>query len=44
MIKITIEVEKNNTVGNVIHACMLQLYLKAGLKIFYKKGEEYVQR
>ena len=44
MIKITMKVEKKNAVDNVIHACMLQLSLKSVLKIFYKKGEEYLQR
>ena len=44
MSKITTEVEKNNTVDNVIHTCMLQLSLKAGLKIFGKKGEEAAQK
>ena len=40
MIKITMEVEKKNTADAVIHACMLQSSLKAGLKKFGKKGGE----
>ena len=38
MIKITMKVEKKNAVDDVIHACMLQLSLKAGLNIFGEKG------
>ena len=38
MSNITMEVEKKNTVDDIIHACMLKLSLKAGLKIFGKKG------
>ena len=38
------EVEKNNTVVNVIHACMLQLSFKAVVKRFGKKGEEASQK
>ena len=44
MIKINIEVEKNNTVDDVIYVCMLQLLLKSGLKRFGKKGEEAAQK
>ena len=44
MSKITMQVEKKNTVDNVIHACMLQLSLKAGLNIFGKKVEEAAQK
>ena len=44
MIKITMKVEKKNTVENAIHAYMLELSLKAGLKRFGKKGEEYSQK
>ena len=40
MSKITMEVENKNTVDDLINACMLQLFLKAGLKRFGKKGEE----
>ena len=44
MSKITMEVEKMNTVDDVIHACVLRLSLKTGLKKFGKKGDEEAQK
>ena len=44
MSKITMEVEKKNTIYDLIHACMLQLSLNDGLKIFYDKGKEDSQK
>ena len=44
MSKITMEVEKKNTVDEVIYSCMSQLSLKDGLNIFGKKGEEDAQK
>ena len=44
MRKITMEVEKMNTVDDVIHACVLRLSLKTGLKKFWKKEEEEAQK
>ena len=41
---ITMGVEIKNTIEKVIHACMLQLYIKAGIKIFGKKQEESAQK
>ena len=38
------EVKKNSTVDNIIHACMLQLSLKAELKRFGKKAEGASQK
>ena len=42
--KITMEVEKKNTVDDVINACMLQLYLKYDQERFGNKGGEAVQK
>ena len=39
-----LEVKNSNTVDDVIHACMLQLSLKADLKRFGKKGEEAAKK
>ena len=36
--KINMEVENNSTVDDAIHACMLQLSLKAHQKIFGRRG------
>ena len=44
MIKITKEIEKNNTFDNVIHACMLQRSLKAVIKRLGKKVEEAAKK
>ena len=44
MSKIIMGIEKNNTVDNLINACMLQISLKAVIKIFWKKGEEAEQK
>ena len=38
MRNITMEVENKNIVDNVIHAYMLQIYLKSGLKYLGRRG------
>ena len=44
MSNITMEIENNNTVDDVIHAYMLQLSIKADLNRFGNKGEEAAQK
>ena len=41
---VTMEVYKENIVDDMIHACMLQLSIKAYLKRFGNKGEEAAQK